>query len=192
MRGTDVATPPSGAAPDGPDGPDGPDVLDGPDGPEESGTFGLPTATAPVIGSVIGTGVFAVPSGAPFTDSANAILGGRRAGNAVAVAAVVSEPGCLIGWTPVVAEMPKAAAQLYWLLTRERETRSAHLVRHCGVSALALVFSFRALAGSGYQAASYGVLCLVLGVPVAVWLEVGRHEHGETPVVRVDDVRVPA
>jgi APA family basic amino acid/polyamine antiporter len=30
--------------------------------PQESGTFGLPTGTALVIGSVIGLGVFAVPS----------------------------------------------------------------------------------------------------------------------------------
>lgn len=33
-----------------------------PPGPAKDGTFGLPTATALVIGSVIGTGVFAVPS----------------------------------------------------------------------------------------------------------------------------------
>jgi APA family basic amino acid/polyamine antiporter len=33
-----------------------------PETPHKSSTFGLPTATALVIGSVIGTGVFAVPA----------------------------------------------------------------------------------------------------------------------------------
>jgi basic amino acid/polyamine antiporter, APA family len=49
---TDVTSPPSEVVP----------VSDGPPAPRKSGTFGLPTATALVIGSVIGTGVFAVPS----------------------------------------------------------------------------------------------------------------------------------
>jgi basic amino acid/polyamine antiporter, APA family len=189
-------------------------------------------------------------SSAPFTDSANAIFGGQWAGNAVAIAAVVSGLGCLIGWTLIVAEMPLAAAkdrlfpaafartrrgipvfgivsstvlasiltvisytsfesvfttlvllsvftavvpyifsagaQLYWLLTRGRDTHWAHLVRDCGVSALALVFSFWSLAGSGYQAVYYGVFCLLLGLPIYIWLKVGRGEYGETAVVPVD------
>ncbi|MXI17193.1 amino acid permease, partial [Escherichia coli] len=49
-----------------------------------------------------------------------------------------------------------------------------------------LVFCFWALAGSGYQAVYYGVFCLLLGVPVYVWLKVGRGEYGETPVVPAD------
>ena len=188
-------------------------------------------------------------STAPFTDSANAIFGGEWAGNAVAIAAVVSGLGCLIGWTLIVAEMPQAAAkdrlfpavfarthrgipvfgiisstvlasvltvvsytsfdavfttlvllsvftavipylfsagaQLFWLLTRGRETRWPHLVRDCGVSGLALVFSFWGLAGSGYQAVYYGTFCLMLGVPIYIWLKVGRREYGETPVAPV-------
>ena len=47
----------------------------------------------------------------PFTDSANAIFGGRWAGNAVAIAAIVSGIGALVGWTLIVAEMPQAAAR---------------------------------------------------------------------------------
>ncbi|CCQ13541.1 Arginine/agmatine antiporter [Rhodococcus sp. AW25M09] len=187
-------------------------------------------------------------STAPFTDSANAIFGGNWAGNTVAIAAVVSGLGALIGWTLIVGEMPmaaakdrlfptvfgktrrgipvfgiisatvlasaltvvsytsfekvfttlvllsvftavvpylfSAAAQLYWLLTRGRATVWPHLVRDCGVSAVALVFSFWALAGSGYQAVYYGVFCLLLGVPVYIWLKVGRKEYGELPVAR--------
>lgn len=189
-------------------------------------------------------------SSAPFTESADAIFGGQWAGKTVALAAIVSGLGCLIGWTLIVGEMPlaaardrlfpaafgrtrggvptfgiisstmlasvltivsytsfarvfttlvllsvltavvpylfSAAAQLYWLLTRGRQTNRAHLVRDCGVSGLALVFTFWSLAGSGYQAVYYGVFCLLLGVPVYIWLKVGRNEYGETPVVPVD------
>lgn len=194
-------------------------------------------------------------STAPFTDSANAIFGGQWAGNTVAIAAIVSGLGALIGWTLIVAEMPmaaardrlfpapfartrkgvpvfgiltstalasvltafsysafdkvfvtlvllsvftavvpylfSAAAQLYWLLTRGRQTAWPHLVRDCGVSALALVFCFWSLAGSGYQAVYYGVFVLLLGVPVYIWLKVGRREYGETPLVPADVAPVP-
>lgn len=183
---------------------------------------------------------------APFTDSANAIFGGTWAGNTVAIAAIVSGLGALIGWTLIVAEMPlaaardrlfpaafartrrgipvfgiisstvlasiltavsysafdkvfitlvllsvftavvpylfSAAAQLYWLLTRGRATAWPHLARDCGVTTVALVFCFWSLAGSGYQAVYYGVFCLLLGIPVYIWLKVGRGEYGETPV----------
>lgn len=187
---------------------------------------------------------------APFSDSANAILGGTWAGNIVAIAATVSGLGALIGWTLIVAEMPlaaardrlfpaafartrrgvpifgiisstvlasiltavsytafdkvfttlvllsvftavvpylfSAAAQLYWLLTRGRATAWPHLARDCGVAAVALVFCFWSLAGSGYQAVYYGVFCLLLGIPVYIWLKVGRGEYGETPVAPSD------
>jgi APA family basic amino acid/polyamine antiporter len=188
-----------------------------------------------------------VGSTAPFTDSANAIFGGRWAGNVVAVAAIISGLGTLVGWTLIIGEMPQAAArdrlfparfahesrqgvpafgivastvfasaltvvsytsftkvfttvvllsvltavipylfsaaaQVYWLLTEGRRVRVAHLARDIAVSAAALVFSFWALAGSGYQAVYYGLFCLLLGVPVYIWLKVGRNEYGETPV----------
>jgi len=187
-------------------------------------------------------------STAPFSDSANAIFGGEWAGQTVAVAAIVSGLGCLVGWTLITAEMPmaaaqdrlfperfarlhhgvpvfgivsstllaslltlvgysqfdkvfttlvllsvftavvpylfSAAAQLYWLLARGHDTHWPHLVRDCGVSAIALVFCFWSLAGSGYQAAYYGVFCLLLGVPMYIWLKVGHKEFGETPAAR--------
>ncbi|MFI7413481.1 APC family permease [Streptomyces sp. NPDC049627] len=48
---------------------------------------------------------------APFTDAANNIVGGSWAGDAVAVAAIVSGIGALNGWTMLCAEMPYAAAR---------------------------------------------------------------------------------
>lgn len=195
-------------------------------------------------------------SSAPFTDSANAIFGGQWAGAVVAVAAIVSGLGALVGWTLIVAEMSQAAArdrlfpapfaresssgvpaigivvgtalasiltvvsyssfakvfltivllsvftsvipylfsaaaQLYWLLTRGRSTAWPHLVRDVGVSVLALVFTFWSLAGTGYQAAYYGVICLFLGVPVYVWMKVGRREYGESVVIPIEQPPAP-
>ncbi|MEV4217076.1 amino acid permease [Nonomuraea sp. NPDC049725] len=189
-----------------------------------------------------------IRSAAPFTDSANAIFGGQWAGATVAVAAIVSGFGALVGWTLIVAEMPRAAArdglfparfarqnrsgvpafgiivstllaagltvisytsfeqvfiavvllsvltsvvpyllsaaaQLYWLIVEGRRSRTGHLVRDVTVSMLALAFGFWALAGSGYQAVYYGTFCLLLGVPVYVWVKARRGVYGETPAV---------
>ena len=202
-----------------------------------------------ILGTVAVFGTVAhsklLTTSAPFTDSANEIFGGRWAGNTIAIAAIISGLGCLIGWTLIVAEMPKAAArdrlfpvqfekesrrgvpafgivastflasvlvyvsytsfdkvfttvvllsvltavipylfsaaaQLYWLVTEGRRLHVGHVLRDVTVSGLALVFSFWALAGTGYQAAYYGMFCLLLGVPVYVWLKFGRREYGET------------
>ena len=89
-------------------------------------------------------------------------------------------------FTSVIPYLFSAAAQLYWLLTRGRSTAWPHLVRDVGVSALALVFTFWSLAGTGYQAAYYGVICLFLGVPVYMWMKVGRREYGETLVIPIE------
>ena len=68
-----------------------------------------------ILGTLVVFGTVAhgrlVASSAPFTDSANAIFGGRWGGNAVAIAAIVSGIGALVGWTLIVAEMPQAAAR---------------------------------------------------------------------------------
>ncbi len=202
--------------------------------------------TLVVFGTVAHTRL--ISSSAPFTDSANAIFGGRWGGNAVAIAAIVSGIGALVGWTLIVAEMPQAAArdrlfpdrfaresragvpafgivvstllasaltvisyssfdkvfttivllsvltsvipylfsaaaQLYWLVARRPAVNTRRLIRDIVVSAVALVFSFWTLAGSGYQAVYYGVFFVLLGVPVYVWMKTKRGEYGETPVV---------
>ncbi|MBW4033667.1 MAG: amino acid permease [Acidobacteria bacterium] len=50
-------------------------------------------------------------STAPFSDAANAIFSGSWAGQIIAVVAIVSGLGCLVGWTFIVGEMPNAAAK---------------------------------------------------------------------------------
>jgi basic amino acid/polyamine antiporter, APA family len=179
-----------------------------------------------------------VGSTAPFTESANAIAGGTWAGDAIAVAAIVSGFGALIGWSLIVGEMPQAAArdrlfptrfardsqrgvpafgivtgtllasgltvvsytsfakvfttvvllsvltavipyifsaaaQVHWLVSEGRRMHARHLARDLVVASLALLFGFWALAGTGYQAAYYGLFCLLLGIPVYIWLKVG-------------------
>jgi APA family basic amino acid/polyamine antiporter len=52
-----------------------------------------------------------VGSTAPFSDAADAIFGGGRAGDVMAVVAIISGLGCLNGWTLICAEMPMAAAK---------------------------------------------------------------------------------
>ncbi|MDP4507912.1 amino acid permease [Nonomuraea turcica] len=212
----------------------------------------LACAAVYILGTVAVFGTVAhddlVASTAPFTDAANAIFGGQWAGATVAAAAVVSGFGALVGWTLIVAEMPRAAAQdglfptafarrnragvpafgivistllaagltvvsytsfeqvfitvvllsvltsvvpyllsaaaqLYWLRTDGRRLRVRHLARDVVVSALALAFGFWALAGSGYAAVYYGTFCLLLGVPVYVWVKARRGTYGETPAV---------
>jgi basic amino acid/polyamine antiporter, APA family len=68
-----------------------------------------------ILGTVAVFGTVAhaqlVRSTAPFTDSADAIFGGAWAGKVVAVAAIISGIGALVGWTLIVAEMPQAAAR---------------------------------------------------------------------------------
>jgi basic amino acid/polyamine antiporter, APA family len=196
-----------------------------------------------ILGTVAVFGTVAhaklVGSSAPFTDSADAIFGGVWAGKTVAVAAIVSGIGALVGWTLIVAEMPQAAArddlfpkqfgrenragvpafgivvsttlaslltvvsytsfdkvfttivllsvltsvipylfsaasQLAWLATRRRTVDVPHLARDVAISALALAFSFWTLAGSGYQAVYYGTFCVLLAVPVYVWMRHAR------------------
>ena len=86
--------------------------------------------TLAVFGTVAHAELLA--STAPFTDSANAIFGGTWAGNTVAIAAIISGFGALIGWTLIVAEMPQAAARdgLFPTAVRPREPARRPDVRH--------------------------------------------------------------
>jgi APA family basic amino acid/polyamine antiporter len=94
--------------------------------------------------------------------------------------------------TAVVPYLFSAAAQLYWLAIPGRQIHWKHLVRDVVVAVVGLAFSFWSLAGSGYQAVYYGAFGLFLGVPVYIWLKVGRHEYGESPVVPVDYAPAPS
>jgi APA family basic amino acid/polyamine antiporter len=142
-------------------------------------------------------------STAPFSDAANAIFGGTWAGQTIAVVAssilatllmilaytnfdqVFTTVILLTVFTSVIPYLFSAAAQCYWLLTGGRSTSWPHFAKDFTIATLALVFTFWALAGSGAEAAYYGVFCFLLGVPLYVWLRVSssRNEHAslQTP-----------
>lgn len=94
--------------------------------------------------------------------------------------------------TAVVPYLFSAAAQLYWLLVRGRETLSPRrLARDVTVAALALAFSYWSIQGSGYQTVYYGLFVLLLGVPVYVWLKRGQGRYGDDPAAAIPAARAP-
>ncbi|MEA9984867.1 amino acid permease [Subtercola sp. RTI3] len=177
-------------------------------------------------------------STAPFSDAANAMFGGDLGGQIIALAAIVSGLGCLVGWTFIVGEMPNAAAkdgmfprafarerrglpifgilastilatlltvlaytnfsnvfttvllltvftsvipymfsaaaQVFWLVTHRRQTSWPHFAKDVTIAGVALAFTFWALAGTGAQAAYYGVFCFLLGIPLYIWLRASK------------------
>ncbi|MFE2103387.1 APC family permease [Streptomyces sp. NPDC059468] len=87
--------------------------------------------------------------------------------------------------TAVIPYLFSAAAQLYWLLVRGRDSLSPRrLARDITVAALALAFSYWSIQGSGYQTVYYGLFVLLLGVPVYVWLKRGQDAFGEATAPR--------
>ena len=90
--------------------------------------------------------------------------------------------------TAVIPYMFSAAAELYWLIVKGRSANWPHFARDLVVTIVALVFSFWALAGTGYQAVYFGIFVFFLGVPVYIWMKSERNEYGETPVTPVDYV----
>jgi APA family basic amino acid/polyamine antiporter len=87
--------------------------------------------------------------------------------------------------TAVIPYVYATAAHLYWLLVKGRAVSWPHLTRDLTVTGLAMVFSFWALAGSGYQAVYFGTFVFFLGVPVYVWMKTQRKEYGEAPVIPI-------
>ncbi|MEV7389769.1 amino acid permease [Streptomyces sp. NPDC091215] len=98
--------------------------------------------------------------------------------------------------TAVIPYLFSAAAQLYWLLVRGRETLSSRrLARDTTVAALALAFSYWSIQGSGYQTVYYGLFVLLLGVPVYIWLKRDQSRSTDTeqqraPETATQDVRL--
>ncbi|MGV9305255.1 MULTISPECIES: amino acid permease [unclassified Nonomuraea] len=194
--------------------------------------------------AVMGTVPYAelVKSSAPFADAINNMFGGTGGGIAMAACAIFSGIGALNGWTMLVAEMPKAAAQdgmfpplfaresprgapipgiligtvltsgmllvayssenafntivllasfttvipyffsacaqLFWLVTGERQVNRGRLGRDLVISVVALLFAFWMAYGSGPEAVLGGTLMLLVGVPVYIWVKAKRGEYG--------------
>ncbi|SEL23314.1 amino acid permease [Nonomuraea pusilla] len=84
----------------------------------------------------------------------------------------------LASFTTVIPYFFSAAAQVLWLATGTRAVAGARLARDLLVALLALLFSFWMAYGSGADAVLGGVLMLLAGVPVYIWLKARRGECG--------------
>jgi APA family basic amino acid/polyamine antiporter len=108
-------------------------------------------------------------TGAPFSSAFNSIFGGDWAGRVVAAFAVVSGIGCLIGWTMICAEMPKAAADdgLFPKFFAKVNKANVPLWGVLFSTALASVFTIFSYASStGVQV--FSTLVLLSGVTAAI------------------------
>lgn len=148
------------------------------DQPDSSGSLGLPAATALVVGSVIGTGVFGLPAALASFGPISVVAFGQVTLGAVALALAYQSLNRRVPGSGGPYLYPREAfgdfagflnAWGYWMTA------------WAGNAAIVVVFSFWMLAGSGYQAAYYGMFGLMLGVPVYIWLKHGRGEYGEFP-----------
>ncbi len=81
--------------------------------------------------------------------------------------------------TATVPYLFSAAAQIYWFLVKGRAAAWPHLARDLTISIIAMVFSYWAIQGCGYAAVYYGLFCILLGIPVYIWLKKDRGEYGE-------------
>ncbi|MGO4459458.1 APC family permease [Streptomyces sp. M-16] len=108
-------------------------------------------------------------STAPFSDAANVIFGGTWAGNAMAVAVIISGLGALNGWTMICAEMPLAAAHDGLLPARFKQL-SAKGVPAFGVVASTVLASVAVIvnySGSGGTSV-FTTLVLMTGITAAI------------------------
>jgi APA family basic amino acid/polyamine antiporter len=83
-------------------------------------------------------------------------------------------------FTTAIPYFFSAAAQLYWLVTGGREVDRARMAKDLTLAALAALFSFAIVYGSGEQAVMYGMLLMLVGVPVYIWVKARRGEYGPT------------
>ncbi|GAB3664826.1 amino acid permease [Actinocorallia lasiicapitis] len=84
----------------------------------------------------------------------------------------------LASFTTAIPYFFSAAAQLFWLVTGGREVNKGRMARDLGIAGLALIFGAWIVYGAGADAALYGMLMMLVGVPVYIWVKAGRGEYG--------------
>jgi basic amino acid/polyamine antiporter, APA family len=84
----------------------------------------------------------------------------------------------LASFTTVIPYFFSSCAQLFWLMTGERQVRKARLARDVTITVIALLFSFWMAYGSGPDAVLGGTLMLLVGIPVYIWVKSRRGEYG--------------
>jgi APA family basic amino acid/polyamine antiporter len=84
----------------------------------------------------------------------------------------------LASFTTALPYFFSAAAQLFWLTTGGRDINPGRMIRDVAVAGLALIFGAWIVYGAGPDAALYGMLMMLVGVPVYLWVKVERGEYG--------------
>lgn len=80
--------------------------------------------------------------------------------------------------TTVIPYLFSAAAQLFWLVTRERPVTRAALAKDLTISTLGLAFTIWMVYGSGAEAVLKSLILLLVGIPVYIWVKAARGEYG--------------
>ncbi|WP_308287040.1 amino acid permease [Actinomadura parmotrematis] len=81
-------------------------------------------------------------------------------------------------FTTAIPYFFSAAAQLFWLVTGGRQVNKRRMAVDVTMAVIALLFSFAIVYGSGEQAVMLGILALLIGVPVYIWIKAQRGEYG--------------
>ncbi|RJL31363.1 amino acid permease [Bailinhaonella thermotolerans] len=84
----------------------------------------------------------------------------------------------LATFTTVIPYFFAACAQLYWLTTEGRRVDHRHLARDVILAVLAILFSLWMAYGAGPTAVFQGVLMLLVGVLVYVWVKAAKGRYG--------------
>jgi len=163
-------------------------------------SLGLVACTAVVVGNTVGSGFYLSPAAvAPYGLLAilmwmARVLWGSWGGDVISFAVILSSIGALNGWTLTMGQVPMAAAQFYTQVVNLATVAAVVPYAFCALALslitvggadagkasrvtpvewVAFLFAMFTIYGCGPEAALYGLILLVLGIPVYLWLRRG-------------------
>lgn len=84
--------------------------------------------------------------------------------------------------TTVIPYLFSASAQLFWLVTKERAVSRRALAKDITIAIVGMAFSLWMVYGAGEDAVLKGLIMLLLGIPVYIWVKAARGEYGAREV----------
>ena len=84
--------------------------------------------------------------------------------------------------TTVIPYLFSASAQLFWLVTKERAVSRRALAKDITIAIIGMAFSLWMVYGAGEDAVLKGLIMLLLGIPVYIWVKAARGEYGAKEV----------